>query len=127
MIDELTRKGVVVRPYDDRGGRYGSNGRYGHDEARGDWDRGRHDDGRRGQDRGKRHRLPDLPAQCIRRIEKPGKDWQVLPSRCLERNDISTRRLPERCEASWPSRQGRQEGFALGCLQKAGYEVSRRR
>ncbi|WP_425098003.1 hypothetical protein [Tropicibacter sp. S64] len=118
MIEDLSRKGVTVYPYGQRYGSQQAHG-YGNNGRHGDWDRGR--------DWKKKDRRPDLPASCIRRIEKRGETVKVMPRHCLEKNDISTRRLPDRCEIDWRGKNGRRTGYAVHCLTRSGYDIARRR
>lgn len=65
-----------------------------------------------------------LPASCVRQIEG-GHVRRVVMSRCLERNNVSTRSLPKACRMTVETRRGETPAYALPCLRHRGYTLTR--
>lgn len=119
LINELAGNATVVEVH----------GKHKADDSRG---RGR-DQGRSGNRYNPRHgghwtgksSRRVLPGSCIRRIPSRHARY-ALGSGCLQRNDVSLRRIPRACQVTWPTRSGNRSGYALGCLKRSGYKIAYR-
>ena len=69
-----------------------------------------------------------LPAQCLRMIERPGRDdRRVLGARCLERNDVRLSRLPDDCLLSVRTNRGYRDAYGARCVQRNGWTIENTR
>lgn len=67
-----------------------------------------------------------IPAQCLRRIEtRRGETVRMFGRRCMQNNFRGFNRLPERCEVSVRTDNGRRNGFRPRCLRNAGFTWNR--
>lgn len=73
---------------------------------------------------GRHDRATALPAQCVRRIEG-GRVNRVVLDRCLQRNNFSSRSLPNACRMNVETRGGTARAYALPCLRNRGYTLAR--
>ncbi|SFR55302.1 hypothetical protein SAMN04488005_2830 [Yoonia tamlensis] len=67
-----------------------------------------------------------LPQSCMERIDTRYGEHRMLMRRCLQRNDIRVRDLPNRCEVRLFTDDGPRNGFDPACLRQAGYRIDRR-
>lgn len=67
-----------------------------------------------------------LPQSCLRQIETRFGEHRMFMRRCLQRNDIGVRDLPNRCEVRLFTDDGPRNGFDPACLRQAGYRIDRR-
>jgi hypothetical protein len=67
-----------------------------------------------------------LPRTCMQQIETRSGNHSMLMSRCLQRNDVRVRDLPNRCEVRLFTDNGPRNGFDPACLRQAGYRIDRR-
>ncbi len=67
-----------------------------------------------------------IPAQCLRRIEtRRGETVRLFGRRCMQNNYRGFDRLPERCEVTVRTDNGRRNGFRPRCLRQAGFRWNR--
>lgn len=96
---------------------------YGRSSRRVTYDDGRY--GRNGSyDRNRRY-AQVLPGECLRVLDGGRTDSIVFPERCLNSNGIRTSRLPQRCESTVRTRQGRLDVYHARCLADAGWRLPR--
>jgi|TARA_B110000503_G_C6788301_1_gene266176 hypothetical protein len=68
-----------------------------------------------------------LPEQCLRRIEtRRGETVRMFGRRCMRNNYRGFNRLPDHCERTVRTDNGRRSGFVPRCLRQAGYRWNRR-
>ncbi len=66
-----------------------------------------------------------LPGECLRVLDNGRHDGIVFPARCLSRNGVRTRELPDRCETQVRTREGRIDVYRARCLADAGWTLPR--
>lgn len=105
------------RGHDERG--YGGRGYDGRDYDGRDGFRGR------GPVRG--GRAAALPASCLHKIDNRRGPDRVFAERCLARNGIAPRSLPQACRIGVRARGRTQAAYAAPCLRRQGWRVARHR
>lgn len=67
-----------------------------------------------------------LPGECLRVIEGRNRDRIVFPARCLQREGIATRNLPDRCIRRIEARRnGPMNVYGARCLADRGWRLPR--
>lgn len=60
-----------------------------------------------------------LPDSCLERVRIRGREADIYNARCLGRGGY--RNLPQHCEVSYRTPNGRRTGYEARCLYRAGY------
>ena len=120
LVHEMNRKGVFdgMNWQTSRDGAHSRSRDHGADHRQGhggrDW---RHGGGR------KTAPQANLPRRCLQDTRRQG---LVMDARCLRRQEVRLRALPQRCGTQYRARGAWRHGFDYACLRKFGHRLARR-
>jgi hypothetical protein len=62
-----------------------------------------------------------LPDSCLERVRIQGRNADIYNARCLSRGGY--RNMPQHCEVSYRTHDGRRTGYEARCLYRTGYQA----